>query len=328
MTHHFTLIEPQDYPLELERKFHNAKKHIVITAMTIYANGATLPLFDALEEALQRGVLVTIMPDSYTQFLLAPKSASQGKFIRAQHQINNTLKRLNRLQELGATVTFLGKLGLNPYKRRFHQKFTIIDGDVYCGGGLNFDSDMFEHADYMLHCTNPALAATLLAQLQDIAKRGNIDDFSTPLSPTDFLLIDGGRAGQSLIYQRALALAKEAEEIIYVSQWSPSGALATVLKDKKAVCYFNRLQPSSGPAFLAQLIDQLRYGIHNNYHNEKYLHAKYILFAMPNGNKTLLSGSHNFSQRGITYGTKELAIESSDPTLWESLASFTKKYIS
>jgi len=54
------------------------------------------------------------------------------------------------------------------------------------------------------------------------------------------------------------------------------------------------------------------------------LHAKFMLFELKDGTKTLVSGSHNFSERGVRYGTQEIAIRSTDEKLWEQLYDFLK----
>jgi hypothetical protein len=44
-----------------------------------------------------------------------------------------------------------------------------------------------------------------------------------------------------------------------------------------------------------------------------------MLFELNDGSKVVLSGSHNFSWRGVAFGTKEIALQSSDPALWRRL---------
>jgi len=58
-----------------------------------------------------------------------------------------------------------------------------------------------------------------------------------------------------------------------------------------------------------------------------YLHAKFIIFTMKDGSKTAISGSHNFAYTGVLFGTREIALETTNPQVIGQLESFYKKYI-
>lgn len=316
------LVDARQYPIHLAKECHSAKKRIVIAAMFVFLDDSTTPLFEALHAALARGVSVEIIYDAYTKYILAPASAHRGNLLRARQQIKDTSAEMERLRSHGAHVTMLGSSRKNPYKDVFHQKFTIIDAIVYFAGGCNFSGDSFQNIDYMLKTHNAELAEQLI---QQIPRKHHNSSWRIDTRTT--LLLDGGAPGTSLIYQKAEALATDAETIMFVSQLCPSGELTTILRGKNALCYFNRPTRMSGPAVASQIVDQARYRIRNSYHHNRFIHAKYMLFTMPDGSKKLLSGSHNFSLRGVTYGTRELAIESTNKALWYQLEKFTKTYI-
>jgi cardiolipin synthase A/B len=321
------LITAKQYPQRLEATFHAAKERIIIAAMIGYLDETTEPLFLAAQAAMKRGVSVYIALDVYSYYLLGTPLAAKGRFLKARQQIIQTQELLKKMQAAGATIAILGKLGINPYKKRFHQKFVIADNNVFFGGGVNFSKEHFELTDYMLHTVNKNLANVLVKQLMRIVEYGDSDDSSYQIDSESTLLIDGGKPHQSIIYDRAMALAREAKEISLVSQFCPSGELAYILRTKQAVCYFNRPTQLSGPSIASQVVDQTRFRIKNYYKKSSYIHAKYILFNMPNGQKISLSGSHNFSQRGVDYGTKELAIESTNSAVYRELSHFTNKNI-
>ena len=319
----FTLIEAHHYPLELEQKLATAKKRVVLAAMVMYNDSITEDLFEHLKGVLQRGASVHLAPDAFNHYIFAPS----GNVLAAQRQIKATDAVLQEMKARDAEVHFIGNLSRNPYHHRFHQKFTIIDDDVYFAGGINFSAEHFQHTDYMLHIKSLSLAETLIRQLKDVETGGDIANFSFDINSNSTLHIDGGTPGNSLIYDRAVALAREAESILYVSQWAPSGELATVLRKKQADCYFNRIAQAKGLAIASQIVDQARRYTKDLYQQDDYIHAKFMLFIMSGGKKVLLSGSHNFSQRGVDYGTKELALESTDINLWHQLEHFAEKYI-
>ena len=48
---------------------------------------------------------------------------------------------------------------------------------------------------------------------------------------------------------------------------------------------------------------------------------------MSDGKKVALTGSHNFSHKGVVFGTREVALETSSPVLIEQLEAFFTTYI-
>ena len=48
---------------------------------------------------------------------------------------------------------------------------------------------------------------------------------------------------------------------------------------------------------------------------------------MSGGSKIALSGSHNFMRGSGIMGTREIALETSDPAIIKQLEAFRKKYI-
>ena len=59
-----------------------------------------------------------------------------------------------------------------------------------------------------------------------------------------------------------------------------------------------------------------------------YIHAKCIIFTMPDGQKVALSGTHNFERGGVLLGTREIALETDQPELIEALETYARTYIS
>lgn len=309
------LVKAADYPHTLCKTIQQAQHRVVLAAMQIMADDGTEPIFMALAEALQRGIQVHIMVDVFYRALL---DTSQRR--RRRRVIAQTDHWFARLQQLGATVVVYGKLGLNPFKGRSHLKITVIDDAVFSFGGINCYGEAFNNIDYMLYTVSPKLA-DYLTQLVAEAP-ANPQDTSYTLDANNTILFDGGRPGQSLIYDQACILARQAKRIYYVSQMAPSGRLATLLKATSSKCYFNRPGQASFFVGLSLLLDQRRHGLANHYKGTLYLHAKCILFEMANGERTLLTGSHNFSWRGVAYGTQEVALLSTDDVLWQNIYSF------
>lgn len=303
------LLNTREYYNDLQKTFAEANHRIVVTAMLVTKDPTTTPLLEELLAAAKRGVQVAIVVDVFT------------KFHENSQRWQETLAFFTLLESAGAKIVIIGKLGLHPYAGRCHIKATIVDNTVYSFGGVNFDRTAFGFADYMLKTHQMQLADELYA-LIDLLGTPRLPDHKTSLSHHHTLLFDGGRPGKSIIYETACRLARHARNIYYVSQMCPSGELAKIFAAKNTACYFNRVAQTGFPGNFALAFDQQRFGITNLYNHQTYIHAKFILFENADGSRELLSGSHNFSWRGVAYGTKEIALHSTDPDLWHQLYSF------
>lgn len=321
----FELHEAENYYQRLLKEVPKAKKRIVLAAMVVLWGERTAPIFIMLQDALKRGVKVTILLDNYTRlpalYGLNPKSSRRER-------VKQTLRALEDLSRGGARVYCFGKLGIPPYKGRCHVKVTIIDDTSYSFGGVNFFDQVFEFADYMLGNHDPKVADCLEQLVERIGRnRPPLLDGEVSLGSSTHILFDGGRPKYSLIYERACELSARAKKVHFFGQMVPSGQLAQLLNETDATIYTNRPEQMLPVDSLGQAFDQQRYRIENNYKGEKFIHAKFMLFELPGGRKALLSGSHNFSYRGVSFGTQEVALHSTDPKLWDSLYKFMKKHL-
>ncbi|HEX6258455.1 MAG TPA: phospholipase D-like domain-containing protein [Candidatus Saccharimonadales bacterium] len=321
-----TLLTSEQYKQDLLAQLKMAKHRIAIASMVLYYEDGMTEIFTALKNALDRGVIVAIVVDSYNNFLFT-EGSNLFKLVSYRHRIRATRQAFAELREHGATITEVGSVGPNPYKRRFHYKCVVVDDVVYFAGGVNMTRLSFEQTDYMLRTQNTQFADDLVRHLSDIATNGKQSDTTLYIDQNNTLFIDSGAPDKSIIYDRAVALSKQAESIVYVSQLAPSGPLASLLRQKNAVLYFNRPAQLSFPASLDQYLSAWQYRQPNSYQGEDFIHAKYMLFTLPGDKKIALSGSHNFSYRGVQYGTKELALEATSPAVWNELQQFTNRRI-
>lgn len=302
-----------------------AKKRIVLAAMLVVWGERTAPLFAMLGEALARGVQVTILLDTFTKLTylngLEPVSTRSKR-------IKQTFASLKELAQKGAKVYTVGKINFPPHKERCHVKISVVDNRSFSFGGVNFYDQGFKLHDYMLESSSPEMADCLAQLVTKIGIKGRpLNDGVVQLTPTTHILFDGGRKKHSIIYERAVELAAQATRALYVSQMAPSGQLAARLNKINTTFYFNRPEQMNVPEAWAQAFDQQRYRTTNSHEGKNLIHAKYILFELVDGSKKLLSGSHNFSYRGVSYGTQEIALETSDEVLWNQLQAFTKAHI-
>jgi phosphatidylserine/phosphatidylglycerophosphate/cardiolipin synthase-like enzyme len=319
----FTVVAVPDYLVQLQQRIPQAKRRVVVSAMIVRSGPQTRETLKSIIAAATRGVKVHVLGDSFTLHAASNSGLSPAEFKKV---CQDTQELFAQIKQAGGTATWVGKIGLNPYKGRYHAKITVIDDEVYTFGGINFCDDRSASIDYMLRRTDATLADYLEQLVADNARNLPASDIELPLSNTMSLLFDAGLPGHSIIYERACELAKRAHTITYISQMCPSGALAKALNQTKTTYFFNRPQQSgfSVPA-LGQLVDAARGHIKNSYEGSAYVHAKLILYDMKDGTKALVSGSHNFSWRGVAFGTKEIALCSTDPGLWNQLHELVYK---
>lgn len=315
-----TFLPRDAYATALVDAIAHAKNHVILAAMVFDAEHPMSTVVGALLEAKARGVEVILYIDVFTKI----NTYDEIGFLQAARKRQGTKHALNQLESAGVTVKWLGKLGANPYKRRFHQKFSIIDGkDVFFGGGINLTGESFQFHDFMFRWQDTALAAILRGQLERIYTEGTITDSEHELDSNHTLLLDGGQPDSSIIYTQALQLAEKAKSIVFVSQMAPSGKLAKVLRHKQVTYYLNSPFAMSLVSGASELLTQRIHRYQNQYHGKRYIHAKCMLFSLPDNSKIVLAGSHNFNERGVRYGTKELALLSDDPLTVAQIEDFT-----
>lgn len=317
------VLPGSEYHRRLLQGIAKSKQRVMITAMVAAYDTLTKPILDELFVALERGVAVTLVFDNFTRSPFA--DGRLATYIgEGRRQVKEILDVCDKLKQAGAHVTFIRPLGINHFKGRYHAKATIVDDTWFACGGINFTKDSFLNTDFMLSRRSRE-ESNVLAALIDRFGHDDVPRDETIVFGDDTLLVDSGKPGRSIIYETALELAQQAQSAIYVSQMQPTGPLADALHRIDTTYYFNRSNQFKIPANAAALIDLFYFRGKNSYKGTVYIHAKYILFTMKDGSKQLISGSNNFHWRGVAYGTQEIALVSTNQTVWRELETFIKK---
>jgi|JRYG01.1.fsa_nt_gb cardiolipin synthase len=321
----FTLRETDEYYQTLLQTVRHAKKTINIASFDLIYDYKTKELLDAVVTAAKRGVHVTITADVYTFHEIRRKHF--GPIDTNHISGKNIRKYVDKLRQEGGKFVWLGETNvLNPYKNRNHQKWSIIDDEVFCFGGINMYDAGLKNNDFMLHTHDRDLANFLRQEHERIIQNTNaylgntyqIDDTST-------CYLDAAEPHASIIYRHACTLAQKSVAATYVSQYYPTGKLGRLLKKTKSRYYINRPSHMRGLAKYMIIFDSLRCRIENSYHKKRYLHAKFIIFTMKDGSKVALTGSHNFSYAGVRYGTVEIAMKTTNTHTINQLENFIQK---
>ena len=325
-----TLLPAPDYLADLIERVSLATTRIVIVTMVFHNDSERMEtLVRALCDAVERGVTVVMGADSFTY--LEPNSPWR-RFIRGQSsQAYRALRVAQRLKSSGVQFRWLGRHANVGVMGRTHAKWSIVDDTVYSFGGVNLYLMGVENTDYMFRITNKELADILSERFEWLmhSDRGNHAGRNriVTLSSKTRIILDGGIPFNSKIYSRAIELSKQADEILFVSQYCPTGRLASILHQKKSRLYFNHWEDAGA---LNTFV--IRAGMHSSklstsYKRDPYLHAKFIIFTMPDGKKVALTGSHNFAAGGVMLGTREICLETTSEVIIGQLEAFFESSI-
>ncbi len=328
MSARYQLLLPPEYVDRLTRDIDHATQRVYITALIITDDQATCQLISAIERASKRGVEVSVAMDLFFTYIEANQSGSKWRYLRRQVKHMRETKR--RLEQSGATVRWLGQFGMLIFARRSHVKWSIVDSTVYSFGGVNLYAEGIASTDFVLQVHDAVLAGRLAAEHRrvlhtDSEARGyRSHAFGTP---EHRVLVDGGQLFDSIIYRRVLALSQEATRVIYVSQYCPTGKLARRLRQNPAnELYFNFELRKPLWQMTMRILMTLN-ATSTMYRRSEYLHAKFMLFELPHGKTVAITGSHNFASIGSTLGTREVAMETTDPDIVNQLSAFLDTHV-
>lgn len=330
MTDNTALLSADAYVAELTDRITTAKKQVLIMATTLHNDCPAIEaLLTASEEAAQRGVTVSILADALTY------TEIKGSLLNMKQQQKRGLDAMKlgrRLRKSSVAFRWLGHDTSVGFIGRTHTKWAVVDDTVYAFGGVNLDRVSLENTDMMLRIDSPELAAWINECHHTIIHhdRAHTGMRNRSMDGPDGqwrILLDGGIPGNSDIYARATELARQATSATVVSQYCPTGKLMRAIKHcPDHTVYFNRL---SSATWLNRIILSLglRNHRHNSYKRSAYLHAKYMLYTMPDGQKIALTGSHNFVRETGMVGTREIALETTSPRVIKLLEDFTKNAV-
>ncbi len=322
------LLSPHDYIKQATDAISRAKKRVSFISMVITTDESTDKLLEALAAAARRGVNVRVAGDMFTYTELS------GQFIPSHYyskKVRSTTKMARTLSRAGVDFHWLGRLNITTISGRTHSKWCVVDDTVFSFGGVNLYEEATRNTDYMFRTTDARLAGKLFTEHQHIVradkKRHPYRSHSTKLDSMSTVLFDAGLFGDSIIYERACRHAAEAKRIIYVSQYCPTGRLTRLLHRTNTTLYFNPWQTARGFNRFVIRAGMFLTNQQTTYNRSAYLHAKCMIFEFEDGTKKAITGSHNFVHGGVLLGTREVALETSNPATIKQLESFIAHYV-
>jgi len=325
------LLLPSEYLAEATRLVGGAKRRVYLIGLTLFRDDVTKNFIDAIAAAAERGVDTHVAADfiTFAYAISGFRSVPLTYRSRSISAITNLKKRLTRA---GVQFRWLGQHYGPMFMSRTHSKWLVVDDVAFSFGGVNTEGAAFSgHVDYMFKMENAHLADLLAAEHRAIETADRARQTSrNHRAKTDFgtMLFDGGKAGRSIIYNTAVDLARRADEILLVSQYCPTGILGKILKRKPARIYFNRLENVSSKFNRIMIrLGKRDWRENNLYERSDYLHAKFIIFTLPDGTKRAIAGSHNFVAASSRLGTREVALATDSAAIISQLEKFYEEYV-
>jgi phosphatidylserine/phosphatidylglycerophosphate/cardiolipin synthase-like enzyme len=302
------LLKYEDFKADLLTGLKAAKKSITISVMAAYADPATEVYFQAILAAIERGVKVKIYLDNYTRTL-----RSENILDYIKYGIKNA-KYLKNFQKIGAEVVWWGRVGLNPFAGRIHQKVYLVDDTAYVGG-VNFTFGRPKN-DMMVKIVDRRLVDRINNWLNRLKNGQKITNFYYQVDKTTTVIFNPPEI--SPIYDKLCELAQTAKKIQISSRMCPSGPVMEIFKNKSVRYYYNPIRYMTPPSRLAIWLDRRRYNVKNSYHGDKYIHAKCALI----DDRIAIIGSENFNYRGVKWKTTEMGVVSSQKSLVVDVKKF------
>lgn len=323
------LLTIEEYFKDAAREITHAKSRVYTMTLAIAREERTEAFMKALIKSSERGLDINVAADTFTY------SEFGGHFSPFKKRTERSKAATAFTEDLikaGVEFTWLGgNHKINPFAGVTHIKWTVVDDIVYAFGGVNLYGKGAINQDYMFKISDKKLANILVSEQNKITTADQTPaDYGGLAAKLDYgrLMIDSGKRGDSIIYDRAVELAEKAESILYVSQYCPTGELADYVKAKADKVYFNQPTQTSFSTSLLIRSSQLITGLRSSYKKPRYLHAKFIIFTMSDGSKIAMAGSHNFSYGGVRFGTREVVLETADKKIIAQLEKYCSQFIS
>jgi phosphatidylserine/phosphatidylglycerophosphate/cardiolipin synthase-like enzyme len=342
----YELYDRPDYYNALAEKIAKTKKsdRVVIATMTFSLSDPLVRrIMHELYAASDRGASVYMLVDALTFIThkgLVPKYPLHLKRWAASTR-SQEAQSLQKLAELGGHYSILnwpGKSQINPFAHRSHLKFAVVGNDVFLGGANLTSSKVM---DCVVGWKDAASAdwlsdlATKMAITRDASKALNGHDVVFPISGSSQILLDAGVKKQSIILEKALEFVDEAKEEVWItSQFFPGGRMARHLSQAAArgvrvrILYNNPAKHDPPiAAWQRAVVSRARKSLPADlfaYRLPKesgLIHAKVLVTE-----KKVIIGSHNYLERGVTFGTAEIALLSDDAELRKQTLGMLHKF--
>lgn len=338
----FEILRPYDFLQDFTDRAAQAEERVWMQSMYFEADKVFGAVAPALINASGRSVDSRLHVDYFTHML----SGGKINFIPSPNPVEVFNKR-RRKREKAAVIDDLTSAGVSvditntprsigkfmPQAGRNHIKLAFVD-DVAWIGGLNLSENDFGREDFMIRITDPRIVDPLAEQFQSINDKRPTADYERPCTEDTVLLVDAGIRGSSIILDRAIEKTRAAQHSVgLVTQITPDGvmrdelAAASEVKDVEVVIS----APDQITERAAKFFDRANWLAWKRKGTDvpiayfpNWVHVKMLLTDREHPDLAeVIVGSNNFLRGGVRWGTEEIALQSTNPTL---LANLTRYY--
>lgn len=313
------------HPVEFLKKFRwlsdRAERRIWVQTMHYDPDHITGSLTHSLLQAAKRGLDARICTDDFCRHVIAETNLVNYPFLPSETKsylkflLEKRKQSLKEMEEAGVNVTIKSDSTCGRFLsqvKRDHRKIFVID-DIVFTGGLNLSGACFNALDFMFEIHNPS--ATNVFVQEFATPRTGKKNYSIRCSDDLQVLVDTGKFGDSLIYEKAVEMAKFASrEICYLSDYQPTGELRRAISQAHARGVKVTTLTSSQCLRQSNLCNKITgKGIPETSDTVKtpeWLHAKVLVC-----DDRVLFGSHNLTPISAYAGTRELSVFTVNPDL-------------
>lgn len=347
------LQTPQQFRDDFVAMAGNAENEVFGVVLQIEPSEEANPIYDAMLLAKERGVDTRLVFHPVTTGHIARYDNGQvheghtlrGKVIRhsgdkgvAQEAHQDRADLISRLKDAGVIQDQSGpKLSRSANN---HIKLFVSDNTVWFGT-MNLRASDFEMSNFMMKTNDPEIVRMLKEVFIDSTENpGACPNKIYSVSADTELLYDGGIRRESIIFDRAMGMARrldKGDRFVMIGQYPPVGLmygdLLRVLKKrmrsgvdgKFLMPPAEKLHPVMAASRLLQKTIQARQqritGM-NVVNLACMTHVKAFLVFRANGSQEALFGSHNLTSWTVKIGNKELSMHTTDPNIINQLAEY------
>lgn len=332
----FQVLTPHEFLEDVKIEAKEAKYRIWAQAMEVEPGEYTNQLLTTIEKKAEEGLDAKLHVDYYS--LLVTNGAFNylmyfnKKFAhKEKHRLIARKMFFERMEKNGVKLLYTNPPKLFekifPLKGRNHMKIVVIDNNAYIGG-INFHDSNINGNDFMVKLTDPRIVSHIATLFKKVDRQEKFNDYKVTCTDDTTLLVDSGKIGKSIILDNALNLTQNAQSSVFMTTaFFPDTKMvrtlhALYMKGEEVKVVAPTPRSMNG---IYMYVEKLNYEI-MRFRKLKFPtkmirsrhHAKVLIV----DRKVAMFGSHNFSGRGVTMGTGEVAIMSTNRILIENLLEF------
>lgn len=332
----FQVLSTHEFIEDVRLTAKETKYRMWAQAMDVAPGDIATELLTTIEKKAKEGIdtrfhidyySLMVTGGSFNYLLPVQKKLHQGE----KHKLLAKKIFFERMEKNGVKILYTNPPRLLeklfPFKGRNHMKIIIADNNAWIGG-VNFNDWNLAGNDFMVKLTDPHIVSHIATLFKKIDREDNFEDYKINCTEETSLLVDSGQMGRSIILDNALEIIKKAENSVFMT--------TAFFPDTKMVKALHTLYARNGEVKVVAPTPRSMNGLYTyieklNYELMKFRkqrfptkmiktrhHAKLLIV----DRKIAMFGSHNFSGRGVTLGTGEIAIISTNRTLVTNLLEF------